>query len=90
MARSFCFASATTNDATLFLWGLPQKHNLSRLEPNWRQTRLIFEKISGPDPEVFTPTNVTHFSYSKGLLLFVGNFNLTTSLSFICCKAFDR
>ena len=65
MARSFCFASATTNDATLFLWGLPQKHNLSCLEPNWRQTRLILKRFLARTRRYFTPPVETTVRQSR-------------------------
>ena len=62
---SFLFLRLHYDDATMFLWGLPQKHNLSRLEPNWRQSRLKPGKISDPDPEVFTPPVETTVRQSR-------------------------
>ena len=67
MARkflSFCVRQRMT--LSLGFYGvIPQKHNLSRLEPNWRPSRLKSLEISGPDPEVFTPPVETTVRQSR-------------------------
>ena len=38
--------------------GASPKSIISRLEPDWRQSRKKSLEVSGPDPEVFTGTKV--------------------------------